>query len=60
METDVVGLAEIADRLGVKPRTAVQWHWRGVLPEPTWKLAMGPAWDWEVIAKWARSSGRLR
>ena len=31
---DVVGRAEIAQRLRVRPRTVSQWRWRGVLPEP--------------------------
>lgn len=55
----VVGLVEIADRLGV-PRTHVdQWKWRGILPAPAWIIGGRPAWDWPDIEEWARTSGRL-
>lgn len=59
MIQDPVGVAEIADRLGVKRQTVAVWKVRGLLPEPDVQLAMGPLWAWPSIAKWARKTGRM-
>ena len=56
---DEVGLAEIAERLGVQRRTVDRWRGRGVLPDPTWIVGGRPAWDWPIIEAWARRTGRL-
>lgn len=56
---DVVGLAEIAERLGVQRRTVDRWRERGVLPDPTWTVGGRPAWEWSTIEAWARATGRL-
>jgi phosphoribosylaminoimidazole-succinocarboxamide synthase len=53
-----VGLAEIAERLGVKRTTAVMWRQRGLLPAPRWTVSGAPAWDWTDIDAWARRTGR--
>jgi hypothetical protein len=59
MHADPVGLAEIAQRLGVQRGTAKQWHWRGLLPEPRWTVSGAPAWDWhQDIEPWAKETGR--
>ena len=58
MTADPVGLAEMADRLGVARQTAKQWRLRGVLPEPKWTVSGSPAWDWQDIERWARQTGR--
>lgn len=55
-----VGLQEIAERLGVKRATADMWKLRGLLPEPKWVVGGRPAWEWDDVADWARSSGRLK
>lgn len=58
-EVDPVGLAEIAERLGVQRRTVDRWRERGVLPDPTWTVGGRPAWDWPIIEAWGRATGRL-
>ena len=55
---DPVGLAEIAQRLGVARQTVDNWRFRGDLPAPTWTVGGRPAWDWPVIAAWAQRTGR--
>ncbi len=59
MSIDPVGLAEIAERLDVRPQTAGMWRYRRLLPDPAWTISGAPAWDWPTIAKWARQTGRL-
>lgn len=56
---DPVGLAEMAERLGVKPQTARMWRHRNLLPEPDWTVSGQPAWSWSTIEAWARATGRL-
>ena len=53
-----VGLAEIAERLGVQRKTAVMWRQRALLPEPRWTVSGSPAWDWPDIERWAVATGR--
>lgn len=60
MNPDPVGVAEIADRLGVRQQTVSMWKYRGLLPEPRWTVSRLPAWDWPDIAQWARETGRLK
>lgn len=56
---DPVGLAEIAERLGVDRATADQWRTRKLLPAAPWTVGGRPAWPWPVIEAWARQTGRL-
>jgi predicted DNA-binding transcriptional regulator AlpA len=56
---EVVGVAEIAERLEVKVTTVYQWRQRKLLPEPDYPLGMGPAWKWSTIEEWARETRRL-
>lgn len=56
---EIVGLKEIAERLGVKPQTAAAWRHRGLLPPPDGTVSGAPAWRWEVIEDWARHTGRV-
>jgi hypothetical protein len=60
---DLVGIPEIAQRLGTTPGTVKAWRRRGVLPDPTQDLAMGPVWWWSDVARWhaiPRPMGRPR
>lgn len=55
-----VSIAEIASRLGVKKDTVNKWRQRGLLPVPTFELAVGPVWEWAYVKRWAESTGRLK
>lgn len=56
---DVVGLKEVAQRLGVEERTASMWKWRGLLPPADGIVSGLPVWRWSTIRKWATATGRL-
>lgn len=58
-EPEPVGLAEIAERLGVSRATADQWRYRGVLPDPRWTVGGRPAWNWADVERWAHETGRI-
>ena len=59
----LVGTAEIAERLGVKRHQVVNdWMRRypGEFPDPVAQLRRGPIWNWPDVERWARKTGRLR
>jgi hypothetical protein len=56
---DIVGLKEIAARLGVKQQTAAAWRHRGLLPAPEGTVSGAPAWQWPTIEEWAVATGRF-
>jgi predicted DNA-binding transcriptional regulator AlpA len=58
----LVGAAEIAERLGVKRSTVVHdWRRRHPdFPEPVATLKTAMVWAWPDIERWARSTGRLK
>lgn len=58
---DLVGSAEIAERLGVKRHQMVHdWRRRyAEFPQPVADLRRGPIWSWPDVEKWARKTGRL-
>jgi predicted DNA-binding transcriptional regulator AlpA len=65
---DLVGIPEIAERLGVARRTVVAWRYRHrrrpvkrpwlPFPEP-FSLGGRPVWQWTDIERWAQATGRL-
>lgn len=72
-DTELVGRAEIADRLGVNINTVDSW--RGPEPKrpttppfPTEAFRLGssntkyavPVWDWPTIEAWAKAAGKNR
>ncbi len=57
---DLVGVSEIAERLGVQRGTVSIWKLRGFMPKPDSELKSGPVWRWSRIEKWARETGRLK
>lgn len=56
----LVGMVEIADRLGVLNATVHSWHHTGKLPEPDYELSGRPVWRWKAVEAWAKKTGRLR
>jgi hypothetical protein len=55
---EAVGIAEIAELLGISPNTVTSWRQRKQLPPPRWELKSGPIWlaD-DVIAWYAATKG---
>jgi predicted DNA-binding transcriptional regulator AlpA len=50
---ELVGVAEIADRLNYSRASVSAWRTRYVdFPKPVETLAMGPVWDWEAVKSW--------
>ena len=56
---DVVGVDDIASRLGVQPRIAANWHATGALPDPDYRWEAGDAWMWDTIEVWTHGRGRV-
>ena len=57
---DLVGAAEVAQRLGVTHNTVLQWRRRhDGFPAPVAELAQALVWSWPDVAAWAESTGRL-
>lgn len=50
---------EVADLLGVKPRTVAQWVFRRRLPEPDAAVHAKSLWKRSTILRWAGDTGRL-
>jgi uncharacterized protein YjcR len=49
----MVGVAEIAERAGVKADTVLKWRQRHAdFPAPTAELKMGPVWFWPTVEPW--------
>jgi transposase-like protein len=59
---DLVGAAEIADRLGIaQPQTVHSWRRRYEdFPTPVAKLKQALVWAWPDIEEWARRTGRVQ
>lgn len=60
MKTDLVGIKDIAERLGYQQGTVYKWRLRRRLPEPDFTVGASPAWRWHRIEEWARATGRLK
>jgi len=54
-ELQVVGLAEVAELLGVSKRTASRYTLRPEFPAPAVELAMGPIWHRADVEAWMQN-----
>lgn len=55
-EPELVGVAEIAERLSVPRSTVSMWDSRRAtngFPKPLDRLQMGPVYEWEKVRAWA-------
>lgn len=57
---DLVGISDIAARLGYPRNTVEMWRKRRRLPEPDYIFGASPVWRWTRIEQWARDTGRLK
>lgn len=57
---ELVGPAEIAERLGVAANTVSMWRARGLLPAPVAVVSRVPVWTWSTVRTWAEETGRAR
>lgn len=55
----LVGVAEIADLLGVSRQRVHQLAAREDFPRPLAVLVMGSVWDRKTVEEWARETGRI-
>lgn len=56
-----IGVAEVAELLGVKDRTVHMWKWREVMPPPDYDAVnRSHAWKYGTILAWAAATNRLR
>lgn len=55
---DLVGVREIAERLGVANVTVRKWKADGLMPAPEGTVSGFPAWRWATIRKWAERTNR--
>lgn len=59
--TDIVGLSDIAERLGVSPQTVNSWALRNpYFPAPFVTLAMGRIFDYREVLEFSRKRGLPR
>ena len=58
---DLVGAAEIADRLGIAyVETIHNWRRRYAdFPQPVAQLRQALIWSWPDVEAWAKATGRL-
>ena len=57
---ELVGAAEIAERLGSAPRTIHAWRRRHPdFPAPVAELTSALVWYWPDVERWARKTGRI-
>jgi predicted DNA-binding transcriptional regulator AlpA len=54
-----MGVAEVAELLGVSRQRVTQLAKVDGFPAPTSRLASGPVWESADVERWARETGRL-
>ncbi len=66
-DVDIVGVAELAHRFGVKPNTVEKWRQRSAdpdhgfveVPEPVGYISGVPWWHWHPWQIWGIRTARL-
>lgn len=48
-EPDIVGMYEIAQRIGISYNRVHTWAARDALGEPSWRLECGQIWKWDTV-----------
>ncbi len=56
----LLGLAEIAQKLGISKRTALSYTQRSDFPEPIARLASGSVWETSSVEQWAEATLPLK
>lgn len=57
---NLVGAAEIAERIAATVSTVHSWHRRyDDFPKPAARLHAALVWNWPDVQAWARKTGRL-
>lgn len=54
---DLLGSAEVAELVGLKPETIWVYTSRGMLPEPDMRTARQKLWFRDTIEAWAQTKG---
>lgn len=57
---DLIGRAEMAERLGVGASTIDRWQRRSILPDPDLRLGSQDVWLWDTVRDWAKHKSRFR
>jgi hypothetical protein len=60
---ELVGAAEIAERLITSGQTSIVHDWRRRhpdFPQPVTTLKAGHVWAWPDVEAWAKKTGRLK
>lgn len=55
----LLGVADIARLLEVKPGTVTKWRKRRLFPAPDLRLSIGDAWLQGTVVEWAERTGRM-
>ena len=59
MSEELVGIPEVAARLGLSAERVRQLATLGVMPEPAGHIGRQLIWRWVDVEAWAHADGRL-
>lgn len=59
MSHHLMGVAEVAELLGISRQRVTQLAKQEGFPEPAVQLAAGPVWESADVERWARETGRI-
>lgn len=58
IELDLVGVNQIAARLGLDSQIVRCWHTAGKLPPPEYRSTSGETWLWSTMEQWKGGAGQ--